>query len=253
MALLSPPCAICANILTRVAAGAVCDECWRGVRFVTPPICVRCGDPLAAPRESAPSPSPCGCSQLSPDIHLARALGSYEGTLRLAIHALKYNGRRSVARRLAGLLVERCGSILADADAVIPVPLHPHRRWSRGFNQTEDIARHLNRPGWQVLRRVRHTPAQVNLTTAERRVNVSGAFAPRRMGRPSRVKGRCVVLFDDVSTTGATLAACAAVLAALGAAEIRALTIARTLRTCGPPLGGPKNVLPSPSAPSRAG
>jgi ComF family protein len=223
-ALLSPQCVVCEEIVSRIASGAMCDACWRTVSFITEPVCGRCGDPLPTGR----SPGTCACGQLPTHIAHTRALGFYEGTLRGALHALKYDGRRSIAPRLAHLLVERCGSILRGADAVVPVPLHWRRQWTRGFNQAEEIARHLPLPVWRVVRRVRHTPAQTALSAAARTRNLHAAFEPRRVRYPSRVAGRCVVLLDDVSTTGATLNACAAVLASLGAREIRTVTVART-------------------------
>jgi ComF family protein len=161
----------------------------------------------------------------------ARALGPYEGTLRTAIHALKYQGRRSIAGRLATLLLEHCGTVLSGADAVVPVPLHWRRQWSRGFNQADEIARHLRLPIVTALRRARHTPSQAGLGADRRSTNLRGAFVPRRAGRRSTVRGMRVVLLDDVSTTGATVAACAAVLKEMGASEIGALTVARTLRS----------------------
>jgi ComF family protein len=202
----------------------MCDACWRTIAFVTEPRCDRCGDPLPP----GGSDGPCACEQLSGDISRARVLGSYEGTLREALHALKYGRCRSIASRLAALLVERCGPVLTGADAIVPVPLHWRRQWSRGFNQAEEIARHLPLPVWRVLRRVRYTPPQTTLSASARAVNVRGAIAARRLGHPGRVHDRCVVVLDDVSTTGATLAACAAILKALGAREIRTLTVART-------------------------
>ena len=226
-ALLSPPCVACASVVSRIASGALCDACWLSVQFITPPICVRCGDPVLL---SGPGGA-CGCSQLHPDVSAARALGPYEGTLRAVIHALKYQGRRSIAPRLARLLAERCGSILSGADVVVPVPLHWRRRWTRGFNQSEEIARHLRLPVVGALRRVRHTPPQAGLAAERRATNLRDAFAPRRTGRWSGVHRSRVVLLDDVSTTGATVAACAEMLKEAGAAEVRVLTVARTLRS----------------------
>ena len=222
--LLSPQCAACDEVVPRVAAGAMCDACWHMVPFITEPVCERCGDPLALWH----SAGPCACAQLSPLISRARALGVYEGTLREALHALKYEGRRSIATRLSELLVEHCESVLTDADAIVPVPLHWRRQWRRGFNQAEEIARKLPLPVCGVLRRVRHTPAQASLSASDRTRNVLDAFAPRPFRHPSRVAGRCLVLLDDISTTGATLGACAALLASLGAREVRTLTVART-------------------------
>jgi ComF family protein len=149
------------------------------------------------------------------------------------VHGLKYHGRRSIAPRLAALVRERCASVFADADAVVPVPLHRRREWSRGFNQADAIASALRLPVWRPLRRTRHTAPQSTLAAPARRLNVRGAFELRRgpwnRGRRISLSGACVVLVDDVSTTGATLDACAEVLKAAGAREVRAVTVARAV------------------------
>jgi len=239
-ALLAPPCAVCTRIALRLADGAVCAACWRSAALLTPPLCARCGAAISPGRaEALPHvrlpgraealPHECPCGDLPDSVDAARALGPYEGVLRSIVHALKYDRRRSVAPRLARLAAEHCASILGGADALVPVPLHWRRRWTRGFNQAEEIARHLPLPVWCVLRRVRHTPPQAGLAGGARARNVAAAFAPRRLLR-RRVEGAALVLLDDVSTTGATLGACAAVLREMGAREVRALTIARTMR-----------------------
>ena len=156
-----------------------------------------------------------------------RAIGSYEGALRAIVHALKYEGRRSLARPLADLMRERGAEVLAGSDCLVPVPLHPARRRARGFNQALDLARHLGRPVRKALRRVRATPTQTGLPAAQRHRNVRDAFA-MAPGTPS-LSGATVVLVDDVSTTGATLEACARVLKAAGAREVRALIAARVV------------------------
>ncbi len=125
-------------------------------------------------------------------------------------------------------------TVLDRADAVVPVPLHWSRQWRRGFNQAELLARHLGVPVWRALRRTRATTPQVALAAADRRRNMHAAFALAR-ARPwktpwkTAVKGTVIVLVDDVSTTGSTLEACAAVLMAAGAREVRALTAARVV------------------------
>jgi ComF family protein len=118
--------------------------------------------------------------------------------------------------------------LLEDADFVVPVPLHWRREHRRGFNQAREIARHLGRPVMDELVRHRATRAQVELAADRRRANVDGAFRMRRrwFGRPP-LEGRRIVLVDDVSTTGATLDACARVLKEHGASAIDALTAAR--------------------------
>jgi predicted amidophosphoribosyltransferase len=226
-ALFAPPCAVCACVLDQPLDGAVCERCW--------------GTIVASP----------ATFQSSHLITAAGAIGEYDGTLREIIHALKYQGRRSTASRLAALMVERGAPILDGADAVVPVPLHSRRERERGFNQASDLARGLGLPVLHVLRRPQSTRPQVELPAAERHRNVKDAFevmgrsnhlrarlrwsaeasakAEEWIGRDGRpaVSSKILVLVDDVTTTGATLEACARVLKAAGAAEIRALTAAR--------------------------
>ena len=160
-------------------------------------------------------------------IDRGRAAGAYEGALREVIHALKYDGRRSLARPLAGLMVARGSAVLAGADAVVPVPLHWRRRRQRGFNQAHDLANHIGLPVVNALRRTRATSPQADLPAARRHANVREAFGCRPTA--ARLEGRIVVLIDDVSTTGATLHACARTLKRCGVAEVRALTTARAV------------------------
>jgi ComF family protein len=225
-AVLSSPCAICARVLEAPSRGAICATCWASVAVFSPPLCPRCGYPVSSSRVCV------GCRELRA-LDRALALGPYEGVLRDVLHALKYAGRRSAAPVLATLLLERCPDILHGADAIVPVPLHPWRGWTRGFNQAALIAVHLGWPVWRLLRRRRHTPPQAGLSAAERRRNVRDAFAltlRARTRRPSLARAATLVLVDDVCTTGATLDACAAVLKAHGAREVRALVVARTIK-----------------------
>jgi ComF family protein len=159
-------------------------------------------------------------------ITIGRAIGTYEGTLRDILHVLKYGRRRSVAPVLAGLMTRAGSDVLDGADCLVPVPLHVIRRYRRGFNQAMELARAIEVPTIEALRRVRSTATQTDLPEAQRHENVHGAFAVRRAAR-RRIKDGIVVLIDDVSTTGATLDACANALLAEGAKEVRALTAAR--------------------------
>ena len=166
---------------------------------------------------------------------MTRSAGDYQGPLREVIHAFKYDGRRSLATPLATFMRNAGDEVLHGADALVPVPLHLTRRLYRGFNQAADLARSLERPVINALWRSRATPPQTGLTAAARRRNVRRAFrlSPllTRQVRSLRIRGRVLVLVDDVRTTGATLDACARVLKQAGAAEVRALTAARALRT----------------------
>jgi ComF family protein len=161
-------------------------------------------------------------------VQRSRAIGEYEGVLREVIHALKYDGRYSIAQPLAALMRAHGIEVLGPADGVVPVPLHWRRKYHRGFNQARMLARHLGPPLVEPLVRRRHTRAQVELAADSRHANVVNAFALRR-GYESRIVGMRLVLIDDVSTTGATLEECAKVLKDGGAREISALTAARVI------------------------
>jgi ComF family protein len=224
-AVLAPICAVCGAILDEPLSGCVCTNCWRSIRPITPPLCEHCGDPLPRPGAGCPN-----CSNGVPAVTRARAIGEYEGPLREIIHALKYSGRHSLARPIAGQMRQRGRELLDEADCVVPVPLHWRRGYQRGFNQARQIARYLGPPVIDALVRHRSTRPQVELASDRRRANVEGAFRLRRglRGR-CRVDGLRIVLVDDVSTTGSTLEACARVLKEGGASEVCALTAARVV------------------------
>jgi len=168
------------------------------------------------------------CRRARPIVDRARAIGEYDGALRAVIHALKYEGRRSLARPLAALMRERGAAMLDGAACAVPVPLHRSRRRARGFNQAADLARRLGVPVVHALRRLRPTATQTDLPAARRHRNVRSAFGATRHARAA-IAGSVIVLVDDVSTTGATLDACARVLKDAGALEVRALTAARVV------------------------
>jgi ComF family protein len=225
--LLAPVCAACRTPLDEPTRGPVCGACWAGVVPITPPVCDTCGDPLASWRVISLAHARCPrCRRRATRVTRTRALGAYEGPLRDIVHALKYDRRRSVARPLAAAMRHRGADVLDGADVCVPVPLHPLRRYTRGFNQAEELAQGLGLPMVRALRRVRSTPPQADLPEARRHGNVRGAF---RIRRSASVQGLVIVLVDDVSTTGATLDACAAALLAAGAGEVRGLTAAKAV------------------------
>ena len=225
---LSSSCAACGELLEHPTAGPVCAGCWRSILPLTPPLCDRCGDPLPSWRVLSIPLSTCPrCRRRPPFVARAAAVGTYDGALRAVVHAIKYEGRRSLANPLARLIQQRCRAVLEGADAVVPVPLHPSRRRSRGFNQAFDLARHLGPRPVRALARTRATPSQTGLPAAQRHRNMRGAFAPA--WRTPSLAGKVVVLVDDVMTTGATLDACARVLIEMGAREVRAVTAARVV------------------------
>jgi ComF family protein len=231
---IAPRCAACDRRLETALSSVVCDRCWGAIRRLSPPFCDGCGEPLPAWRATSLARGRCArCRRRKrPGLRVV-AVGEHEGALRAIIHAWKYGGRRSLGGELAPLLVSAGKDVLANADAVVPVPLHPRRLRARGFNQADDLASRLALPVARVLRRSRHTRSQVDLPSARRHANVRGAFVlARGWTRPSpvaRIVNRHLVLVDDVTTTGATLEACARVLREAGAAEVSALTLARAV------------------------
>jgi competence protein ComFC len=166
----------------------------------------------------------------------AYSYGFYEGSLRKLIHLFKYSGMKPLGKRLAGLLCRALPDPGADRfDVVVPMPLHWRRRWKRGFNQSEILARLVAKdrrlPMINAVRRVRATAVQAGLTNSNRRKNVAGAF---RVSRKSRIAGKHVLLIDDVMTTGSTGAACASILKRAGARSVTLLTLARVDRRFAP-------------------
>jgi ComF family protein len=162
-------------------------------------------------------------------IESIRAVALFEGPLRHAIHALKYRRLSAMAEPLGDLLAHFWVHASDGADAIVPVPLHDGRRRERGYNQAELLANRLSRRvGAPVrpnaLRRLRATAVQMSLNASDRKLNVAGAFE----SADPAVRGKRVVVIDDVCTTGATLDACAAALLSAGAASVRGLALART-------------------------
>ncbi len=225
--LLSPLCASCDRPLDAPTRGPVCSACWQRVVPLPPPCCDRCAEPLPSWRAVSVDLRRCArCRRRPPAIARAHSIGAYEGALRAIVHAFKYDGRRSLAAPLAVLMRQRGAEVLEGVDYAVPVPLHRSRLRQRGFNQAADLACRLGVPVHDALRRTRATPSQTDLPASRRHANVRDAFALRRR---LRVAARCVLLVDDVTTTGATLEACARVLLAAGAREVRALTAARAV------------------------
>jgi ComF family protein len=178
------------------------------------------------------------CRRLEPPYVKAAAYGSYEGGLRELIHLLKYDGVRPAANVLGRMLAEATAPLrplFADQPVlIVPVPLFPLKRRQRGFNQAELIARTVVKldPSGRfelnpVLRRTRETQSQIGLSRHQRRENLRGAFA---VTAPDAIRGREVLLVDDVFTTGTTASECAMVLRRAGAAKVYVATVARTLK-----------------------
>lgn len=217
--LFPPRCVGCGRV------GAwLCADCLAQIPRVKPPFCTRCGDAVTAP-------GLCARCQVAPlEIDRIRSAVYFKGTLRQAMHWLKYRGRTVLAVPLGGLMAEYWKQHPTPADVLVPVPLHTDRLRARGYNQAALLAREMaRRVGLmveeQTLVRCRSTSSQVKLNAQQRKQNVHGAFTCSGDG----LAGKQVLLIDDVCTTGATLEACAIALRAGGARQVQALTLARAL------------------------
>jgi len=205
-------------------------------------VCARCGDALNAPAGPSFSPLCRICRLVPPPFAQAVAYGAYQGRMKEAIHALKYDRLHPAARGLGKLLAEAIAKLAGKAPAemlVVPIPLHRAKYAQRGFNQARLLAAEAlkflrkSHPQWRLalapstLMRLRATESQAGLTSHQRRLNVLGAFS---VSDPSQVKERHVLLVDDMMTTGATARAAAQALLNAGAASVWVATLARAQR-----------------------
>lgn len=210
----------------------LCPTCWTRMPWISAPVCMCCGAPFDVGPGLAEHRLRCaGCAGDPPVLAALRAALRYDTASRRLVLGFKHADRLQDAPVFASWLVRAGADLLPRATIVAPVPLHWTRLAWRRYNQAAILARLVARHGAlpyaaDLLVRSRRTASQGVLTRDGRRRNVAGAFAVHRRWR-ARVTGQRVLLIDDVSTTGATLAACARVLLAEGAAAVDALTIAR--------------------------
>jgi ComF family protein len=227
---LPPLCLGCNEIVAE--PGALCATCWPGFSFIAPPHCVRCGAPFA---EEIGEGALCGaCLRRPPRYRRARAALVYDDTSKQLVLPFKHGDRTDMARSCGRWMARAGGELLAEAELIAPVPLHWRRLFTRRYNQALLLARAAARQSParlapDLLCRARWTGSQAGLRAEERRKNVRRAFElhPRWA---DTVKGKAVLLVDDVLTTGATVEACTLALQRAGARHVDVLTLARVVR-----------------------
>ena len=205
--------------------GFICSSCCSSLPEIVPPLCSRCGKPQ-------PEGTLCSsCVDWRAEIDGIRSPFRFDGVVRQSIHQLKYGNLRTLATPLAELLSDYLSTYPVPGEVLVPVPLHRKRLRERGYNQSILLAKELGRLSHlplvdDCLIRERHTLPQVRTPNVEeRRSNVTGVF----VCRDDRLRGKQVVLVDDVSTSGATLDACAVALKAAGAVTVWGLVLAREI------------------------
>jgi ComF family protein len=229
--LIYPPGCIACQAATGEPRG-LCAACWSGIRFIERPFCERLGTPFQVDL-GQPLLSPAAMAD-PPVFERARAVAEYDGTASLLVHRLKYNDRLELARSLGAMMVRAGAELLGTADVIVPVPLHRWRLWRRRFNQAMALAKVVAVEGGvpcdpSLLARVKHTRRQVGLTKAQRQENLQGAFRVPPDAR-ARLKGKRVLLVDDVLTTGSTANAAARALLRGGAVAVDILAFARVVQ-----------------------
>ncbi len=229
-AIYPPSCAMCDAETT--TTGQLCAECWQGTRFLRGHVCDRCGAPLSG--EVEPGDSCDACLATLRPWSRGRAALAYEGRARTFVLRLKHGDRLDLVPPAAAWMARAGAAIWPETPLLVPIPVHWARRVRRRYNQAAHLARGLSRitgddVATQALVRTRHTARLVRRGRADRFADLAGAIAPHpRHG--AAMAGRNVLLIDDVLTSGATLDAAAVAARAAGAADVRVLALARTLR-----------------------
>lgn len=218
--ILPPRCVVCGKVETWL-----CEGCTSQLSFFTGPVCPKCG------RQWRGSGLCSFCRDHPPIVESIRSAFLFQGPVQDAIYAFKYRGAQNLAVPLAQRMAEFWLRAPNKVDVLVPVPLHPERERQRGYNQAallaEVLGRLIERPvAIGALVRVRPTRSQTQLDATERRRNVAGAFTCMM---DEYIRGRDIMLVDDVATTGATLDACAASLLACDVHAVRAFTLARAV------------------------
>ncbi len=226
--------------LDQMLASHVCPECPREITRVESPICPKCG--VMCPTRDGADRLCKRCLTRPMRFGKARAFGVHEGTLGTLIHRMKYRERLKMARLLEHLLFSAFIHHwdVHGIDILMPVPLHDRRSRKRGFNQAWMMFLHWHliaegvgvdlshiRLERDVLFRTRHTRPQVGMDREERQENLRGAFTVRRA---EKIRGRRILLVDDVFTTGSTADECAKALLENGAARMDVITLAQAVR-----------------------
>jgi ComF family protein len=227
--LLFPP--LCLGCRALVGEPGFCTECWSRITFLDGPGCACCGLPFAVALEGETLCA--GCLAQPPAFDKARAIMAYDDNSNSAILALKHADRLDLVPGFSRWLTRTGQALLEDSDVIVPVPLHRSRLWRRRYNQSAELARRLA-VSWRrvyeplALVRSRATASQGAMAGPKaRRRNVMGAF---KVPDPTRIRGKRVLLLDDVLTTGATVQACARALKRAGAERVHVLVLARVVK-----------------------
>jgi ComF family protein len=229
---------LCLACREPVSGDGVCAQCWVQLSFIAPPYC----DKLGIPFVYDPGPGMLSMQAIAdpPAYRRARAAVRYDEVAKTLVHGLKFHDRIDLAPTMGRWMAHAGAPLLADADLLVPVPLHWRRGFSRRYNQSGALARAIGKQAGlpvavEALQRVRPTAHQIGLSRSERAANVQGAFKVPASCK-AEIQGRRIVLIDDVLTSGATVDACARALLRARAASVDVLVFARVVDTLKSPI-----------------
>lgn len=227
--LMPAQCFVCGKIIARRTF--ICPDCYKKVNMISGVGCPRCGRIYELDRDNG-----CVCPRCLKKPAAFKSLRAaliYDDASKEIILAFKHADRTDMTPFLGNLMYQQGTEMLEDADVVMGVPLHRWRLLHRKYNQAGLLAQYLAKKSGKTflpntLRRVVNTPSQGHASPTERKRHVTGAFV---VHKPRHIKGKSVVLVDDVYTTGATLNECARTLYRAGAKSVDALILARVQHT----------------------
>lgn len=230
-------CRICEKPIRESKGYSICENCFKTIEFIDKPYCVKCGKPFLISTDLFKQEREIlcvDCKRKKYSFEFARSVGIYRGVLRECIHLFKYHGEKKLAEPLGELLIDylvRNQEFKKGIDLIIPVPLHKNDLKGRGFNQSVLLGRiienYFSIPAKEeVLIKKKLTPSQVNLSKKEREKNILRAFS---IDRPEEIRGKNILILDDIFTTGSTVEECSKELKKAKAKNIFILTLARSV------------------------
>lgn len=221
-------CFFCETYDEDIGDRYICTDCEKAIRKIVPPICIKCSRPIDL---NSPEELCSDCRKHDHIFEMSRSVFVYEGIVKRGIYLFKYYNKPYFYRFFGKCLVDCMKkNDYSGLELVVPVPLHRSKLRKRGYNQSELLAKYISKntdiPFVDILKRIKKTPKQSQMTKEERRKNLKNAFEVKR-SKMEILKGKSVLLVDDVYTTGSTADECSKTLIKYGASKVYVITIAR--------------------------
>ena len=228
--LFPPACPLCGTPVS--IHGELCADCWTSMNWIEWPYCARCGYPFSSDLDLGGVPLCPNCAADKCELDWIRSACVYDSASRAAMLPFKHGGRIQYARFMSRAMMWALRDIDIDVDIVMPVPLASRRLFKRSYNQATLLARPIARTigvsmDLDSVRR-KYRPDMGHKNARQRMENIHGVFS---VINPSKIRGRKILLVDDVMTTGATFSEMRRVLMRAGAVAVYGVTFCRVVRT----------------------